>query len=123
MLNFTRKEVESLLHFVEEEPEAEKRNRESSDDFETVIYNACQLYPHLITKVVLFPNASHTIEDNFVWLSVQSLLVSVTVVGCDDTFVLHLSTATVPTRVSAGGSKGVETDQSGEKSRQEGLRG
>ncbi|XP_069559448.1 helicase ARIP4 [Brachyistius frenatus] len=50
VLNFTRKEVESLLHFVEEEPDAEKISPESRDDFEAVIYQACQLYPNLITK-------------------------------------------------------------------------
>ncbi|XP_026162512.1 helicase ARIP4 isoform X2 [Mastacembelus armatus] len=49
VLNFTRKEVESLLHFVEEE-EAEKISLESQNNFESVIYQACQLYPHLITK-------------------------------------------------------------------------
>ncbi|XP_030583540.1 helicase ARIP4-like [Archocentrus centrarchus] len=50
VLNFTRKEVESLLHFVEEEPEAEKILLESLGEYETVISQACQLYPHLITK-------------------------------------------------------------------------
>ncbi|XP_061687597.1 helicase ARIP4 isoform X2 [Syngnathoides biaculeatus] len=49
-LNFTRKEVESLLHFVEEEPQANKINLRAYEDFEPVIYRACQLYPHLITK-------------------------------------------------------------------------
>ncbi|XP_061640395.1 helicase ARIP4 isoform X1 [Phyllopteryx taeniolatus] len=49
-LNFTRKEVESLLHFVEEEPEANKINLRTLEEFEPVIYRACQLYPHLITK-------------------------------------------------------------------------
>ncbi|KAM9859849.1 helicase ARIP4 [Aulostomus maculatus] len=49
-LNFTRKEVESLLHFVEEEPEATRNSLESLEEFEPVIYQACQLYPHLITK-------------------------------------------------------------------------
>ncbi|XP_013861632.1 helicase ARIP4 [Austrofundulus limnaeus] len=49
VLNFTRKEVESLLHFVEEEPEAEKLLMESQD-LESVIRQACQLYPNLITK-------------------------------------------------------------------------
>uniref|UniRef100_A0A8C9ZPG2 RAD54 like 2 n=1 Tax=Sander lucioperca TaxID=283035 RepID=A0A8C9ZPG2_SANLU len=48
VLNFTRKEVESLLHFVEEEPD--KISLESRGDFEIVMYTACQLYPHLITK-------------------------------------------------------------------------
>nr|XP_019957050.1 PREDICTED: helicase ARIP4 isoform X1 [Paralichthys olivaceus]XP_019957051.1 PREDICTED: helicase ARIP4 isoform X1 [Paralichthys olivaceus] len=50
VLNFTRKEVESLLHFVEEEHGAEKIPLGSSDDFEEVIYQACQIYPHFITK-------------------------------------------------------------------------
>nr|XP_040060978.1 helicase ARIP4 isoform X1 [Gasterosteus aculeatus aculeatus] len=48
VLNFTRKEVDSLLHFVEEEPE--RISLESKQEFETVLYDACQLYPHLITK-------------------------------------------------------------------------
>uniref|UniRef100_I3KAP6 RAD54 like 2 n=1 Tax=Oreochromis niloticus TaxID=8128 RepID=I3KAP6_ORENI len=51
VLNFTRKEVESLLHFVEEEPEAEKILLESLAIYEPVISQACQLYPHLITKL------------------------------------------------------------------------
>uniref|UniRef100_A0A3B5PW18 RAD54 like 2 n=1 Tax=Xiphophorus maculatus TaxID=8083 RepID=A0A3B5PW18_XIPMA len=50
VLNFTRKEVESLLHFVEEEPEAEKSSLESQRELESVIYRACELYPNLITK-------------------------------------------------------------------------
>ena len=49
VLNFTRKEVESLLHFVEEEPG--NINLTSREEYEGVIYQACQLYPHLITKV------------------------------------------------------------------------
>lgn len=53
VLNFTRKEVDSLLHFVEEEHEAEKLSMESRDVFEGVIHQACHLYPHLITKVQL----------------------------------------------------------------------
>ncbi|KAM9799888.1 helicase ARIP4 [Syngnathus typhle] len=48
-LNFTRKEVESLLHFVEEEPEANKIDMRDLEQ-EPVIYAACQLYPHFITK-------------------------------------------------------------------------
>uniref|UniRef100_A0A8C4HCM7 RAD54 like 2 n=1 Tax=Dicentrarchus labrax TaxID=13489 RepID=A0A8C4HCM7_DICLA len=51
VLNFTRKEVESLLHFVEEEPD--KISLTSREDFEIVIHQACQLYPNLITKVQL----------------------------------------------------------------------
>uniref|UniRef100_A0A3Q1G1A9 Helicase ARIP4-like n=1 Tax=Acanthochromis polyacanthus TaxID=80966 RepID=A0A3Q1G1A9_9TELE len=50
VLNFTRKEVESLLHFVEEEPEAEKISLESRGKFEEVIFQACQLYPNFISK-------------------------------------------------------------------------
>ncbi|KAF3689898.1 Helicase ARIP4 [Channa argus] len=50
VLNFTRKEVESLLHFVEEEYDSDKISLESRENFEGVIYQACQLYPHLITK-------------------------------------------------------------------------
>lgn len=53
VLNFTRKEVESLLHFVEEEPEAEKILLESLAVYEPVISQACQLYPRLISKVLL----------------------------------------------------------------------
>uniref|UniRef100_H2LAB5 RAD54 like 2 n=1 Tax=Oryzias latipes TaxID=8090 RepID=H2LAB5_ORYLA len=50
VLNFTRKEVESLLHFVEEEPETEKISLESQNEYEEVMFKACQLYPNLITK-------------------------------------------------------------------------
>ncbi|XP_071351025.1 helicase ARIP4 [Trachinotus anak] len=50
VLNFTRKEVESLLHFVEEEHDTDKISLGIRDDFEAVIYQACQFYPHLITK-------------------------------------------------------------------------
>ncbi|XP_077458448.1 helicase ARIP4 [Stigmatopora argus] len=49
-LNFTRKEVESLLHFVEEEPEDYKINLRSFEEHEPVIFKACQLFPRLITK-------------------------------------------------------------------------
>ncbi|KAK5602837.1 hypothetical protein CRENBAI_025110 [Crenichthys baileyi] len=50
VLNFTRKEVESLLHFVEEPPMAERISLESQRNLESVIYQACELYPNLITK-------------------------------------------------------------------------
>ncbi|XP_028262160.1 helicase ARIP4 isoform X2 [Parambassis ranga] len=50
VLNFTRKEVESLLHFVEEEPESERMPLESQEEHEPVLYLACQLYPRLVTK-------------------------------------------------------------------------
>lgn len=49
VLNFTRKEVESLLHFVEEEPG--QISLTAQQEYEIVIYQACQFYPHLITKV------------------------------------------------------------------------
>lgn len=51
VLNFTRKEVESLLHFVEEEPG--QFSVTAPEYAEEVMYQACQLYPHLITKVLL----------------------------------------------------------------------
>ncbi|XP_076132128.1 helicase ARIP4-like isoform X1 [Alosa pseudoharengus] len=52
VLTFTRREVESLLHFVEEEPEPDESARllQSQQDMELVIKQACQRYPHLITK-------------------------------------------------------------------------
>lgn len=51
VLTFTRKEVESLLHFAEEEPDPTKAPPQPHKEMETVISQACQLYPHLITKV------------------------------------------------------------------------
>ncbi|TNN84328.1 Helicase ARIP4 [Liparis tanakae] len=59
VLNFTRKEVDSLLHFVEEEPE--RMSLECPDEFEIVMYQACQLYPHLITKQP-FPHESLLVD-------------------------------------------------------------
>lgn len=54
-LNFTRKEVESLLHFVEEEAETGKIGHlDSWGDLETILHQACQFYPHLITKVQFY---------------------------------------------------------------------
>ncbi|XP_028969754.2 helicase ARIP4 [Esox lucius] len=50
VLTFTRKEVESLLHFAEEEPDPAKAPIQPQEEMETVISQACQLYPHLITK-------------------------------------------------------------------------
>lgn len=49
VLNFTRKEVDSLLHFVEEQPG--QITMAVQGDLEEVLYQACKLYPHLITKV------------------------------------------------------------------------
>uniref|UniRef100_W5NA56 RAD54 like 2 n=1 Tax=Lepisosteus oculatus TaxID=7918 RepID=W5NA56_LEPOC len=50
VLNFTRREVESLLHFMEEEPDLSRVHLEPSHSMESVIQQACVLYPHLITK-------------------------------------------------------------------------
>ncbi|GAA6082495.1 helicase ARIP4 [Tachysurus ichikawai] len=50
VLTFTRKEVESLLHYVEEEPDP-SQSLLPNDDMESVIKQACLCYPHLITKV------------------------------------------------------------------------
>ncbi|KAJ8257532.1 hypothetical protein GJAV_G00186600 [Gymnothorax javanicus] len=50
VLNFTRREVESLLHFVEEEPDPLGVHIDSESELEDVILRACKLYPHLITK-------------------------------------------------------------------------
>ncbi|KAM6976876.1 helicase ARIP4-like [Aplochiton taeniatus] len=50
VLSFTRREVESLLHFVEEEPDVSEVQLQPQDHIETVIRKACLLYPHLITK-------------------------------------------------------------------------
>lgn len=51
VLTFTRKEVESLLHYAEEEPDPSQSMLLSKDDMEAVIKYACLRYPHLITKV------------------------------------------------------------------------
>uniref|UniRef100_A0A8C7V7C1 Helicase ARIP4-like n=1 Tax=Oncorhynchus mykiss TaxID=8022 RepID=A0A8C7V7C1_ONCMY len=50
MLSFTRREVESLLHFVEEEPDVSEVQLQSRQEMEASIRQACQLYPHLVTK-------------------------------------------------------------------------
>ncbi|XP_048650595.1 helicase ARIP4 isoform X2 [Marmota marmota marmota] len=49
MLNFTRKEVENLLHFVEKEP-APQASLNVKGIKESVLQLACLKYPHLITK-------------------------------------------------------------------------
>ncbi|CAH2312556.1 helicase ARIP4 isoform X1 [Pelobates cultripes] len=49
-VNFTRREVENLLHFVEEEPDASRQHLDPSKYHETVLHQACLLYPNLITK-------------------------------------------------------------------------
>ncbi|XP_066499675.1 helicase ARIP4-like isoform X2 [Hoplias malabaricus] len=52
VLTFTRREVESLLHFVEEEPDPADSAQflYPQEDMEAVIREACLRYPHLITK-------------------------------------------------------------------------
>ncbi|XP_069792880.1 helicase ARIP4 isoform X3 [Narcine bancroftii] len=50
MLNFTRKEVESLLHFVEEEPVSADANFETEKICDEVIHKACAKHKHLVTK-------------------------------------------------------------------------
>nr|DBA18367.1 TPA: hypothetical protein GDO54_016620 [Pyxicephalus adspersus] len=49
-MNFTRREVENLLHFVEEEPDLTKQHLDSAKFPEVVLQKACNMYPHLITK-------------------------------------------------------------------------
>ncbi|XP_045549051.1 helicase ARIP4 isoform X3 [Salmo salar] len=50
VLSFTRREVESLLHFVEKEPDVSQVQLNPDQEIETGIRQACQLYPHLVTK-------------------------------------------------------------------------
>ncbi|KAI4871614.1 hypothetical protein NFI96_013391, partial [Prochilodus magdalenae] len=52
VLTFTRREVESLLHFVEEEPEPAESAYllRPQEEMEAVIRKACLRYPQLITK-------------------------------------------------------------------------
>lgn len=51
VLTFTRREVESLLHFVDEEPDPSQVRLQSHDSLESVLRRALHLYPQLITKV------------------------------------------------------------------------
>lgn len=51
VLTFTRKEVESLLHFVEEEPDPNQTQMVPTEDIEVVLKQACLRYPDLLTKV------------------------------------------------------------------------
>lgn len=51
VLTFTRREVESLLHFVEEEPDPSQVTLQPQDNMEGVLRKALHFYPHLITKV------------------------------------------------------------------------
>ncbi|KAL7399423.1 hypothetical protein ABVT39_024102 [Epinephelus coioides] len=61
VLTFTRREVESLLHFVEEEPDPSQVQLQPQDSLESVLMRALHLYPHLITKQP-FPHESLLID-------------------------------------------------------------
>ncbi|NWX92263.1 ARIP4 Helicase, partial [Nothoprocta pentlandii] len=50
VLNFTRREVENLLHFVEEESDPAQLSLNPCKMKESVLQLACLKYPHLITK-------------------------------------------------------------------------
>ncbi|XP_042741347.1 helicase ARIP4 isoform X1 [Lagopus leucura] len=50
VLNFTRREVENLLHFVEEESDLAQLSLNPGKMKESVLQLACLKYPHLITK-------------------------------------------------------------------------
>ncbi|XP_053174204.1 helicase ARIP4-like [Scomber japonicus] len=57
VLTFTRREVDSLLHFVEEEPDPSQVQLQSHDGLESILRKALYLYPCLITKQP-FPHES-----------------------------------------------------------------
>ncbi|XP_061592684.1 helicase ARIP4-like [Cololabis saira] len=61
VLTFTRREVESLLHFVEEEPGLFNVQLQAEDGMEGVLQKALRLYSHLITKQP-FPHESLLID-------------------------------------------------------------
>ncbi|KAM9350359.1 helicase ARIP4-like [Symphorus nematophorus] len=61
VLTFTRREVESLLHFVEEEPDPSQVQLQPQDSMEGVLGKALHFYPHLITKQP-FPHESLLID-------------------------------------------------------------
>ncbi|XP_024148626.1 helicase ARIP4 isoform X3 [Oryzias melastigma] len=57
VLTFTRREVESLLHFVEEEPDPSLVQLQSEHSMDGVLQKALQLYSNLVTKQP-FPHES-----------------------------------------------------------------
>ncbi|XP_034733697.1 helicase ARIP4-like isoform X1 [Etheostoma cragini] len=61
VLNFTKREVESLLHFVEEEPDWSQVQLQPHDSMESVLRKALLLYPHQVTKQP-FPHESLLID-------------------------------------------------------------
>lgn len=54
VLTFTRREVESLLHFVEEVPDPSQVQLQPQDGLESVLRKALHFYPQLITKVFIW---------------------------------------------------------------------
>lgn len=71
VLNFTRREVENLLHFVEEESDPAQLSLNPSKMKESVLQLACLKYPHLITKVRLtcFFSGSALHRQEWAWRS------------------------------------------------------
>ncbi|TNM86466.1 hypothetical protein fugu_006696 [Takifugu bimaculatus] len=61
VLTFTRREVESLLHFVEEVPDPSQVQLQPQDGLESVLRKALHFYPQLITKQP-FPHESLLID-------------------------------------------------------------
>nr|XP_046254080.1 helicase ARIP4-like isoform X2 [Scatophagus argus] len=61
VLTFTKREVESLLHFVEEESDPSQVQLQPLDSVESVLRKALHFYPHLITKQP-FPHESLLID-------------------------------------------------------------
>lgn len=51
VLAFTKREVESLLHFVDEEPEPSQVELQPQSCMEGVLRKALHLFPDLVTKV------------------------------------------------------------------------
>nr|XP_057940254.1 helicase ARIP4-like isoform X2 [Doryrhamphus excisus] len=69
VLTFTRREVESLLHFADEEPEPSQVHLEHQNSMDCVLVKALRLFPHLITKQP-FPHESLLIDRKELKLSV-----------------------------------------------------
>ncbi|KAM4610353.1 helicase ARIP4-like [Polymixia lowei] len=69
VLTFTRREVESLLHFVEEEPDPSRVRLQAQDNMEAVLKKTLHLFPHLITKEP-FPHESLLMDRRELKLSV-----------------------------------------------------
>ncbi|XP_056895902.1 helicase ARIP4-like isoform X1 [Takifugu flavidus] len=61
VLTFTRREVESLLHFVEEVPDPSQVQLQPQEGLESVLRKALHFYPQLITKQP-FPHESLLID-------------------------------------------------------------